>query len=175
MQVRHIDQKCSTLLTSQLDEQPSRSSATADLLASIDTPQSYPQRTERKRSSPPSYENPIRNSRSFHKPKPLPGSGDPEGNRRLLSLIGSSARKNEKVDSENTFETLQKINMAMDLTKQITRRWKTGDIYAPHDLSDVEMRKWKSRSRPVYDVFDVLDFNPVDHYRVCHSATSRIG
>jgi len=56
--------------------------------------------------------------------------------------------------------------MAADLSKQITRRWKAGDVYAPHDLSEVEMAKWKKRERPNRDAFDVLDFNPMDHYRV---------
>jgi small subunit ribosomal protein S18 len=53
------------------------------------------------------------------------------------------------------------------LSKQITRRYKPGDVYAPHDLSGVEMTKWKKRDRPIYDVFDVLDMNPLEHYRVC--------
>lgn len=39
-------------------------------------------------------------------------------------------------------------------------------MYAPHDLSAVEMRKWKARGRPVMDVFDVLDFDPMMHYKV---------
>lgn len=39
-------------------------------------------------------------------------------------------------------------------------------MYAPHDLSAVEMAKWKSRGKPTHDVFDVLDFNPLEHYRV---------
>ena len=52
------------------------------------------------------------------------------------------------------------------MSKQITRRWKAGDVYAPHDLSAVESAKWKKRDRPNRDAFDVLDFNPMDHYRV---------
>lgn len=62
---------------------------------------------------------------------------------------------------------MAKHKMGQDLSKQISRRWKVGDVYAPHDLSPVEMAKWKNRGRPMYDVFDVLDFNPADHYKVC--------
>ena len=62
---------------------------------------------------------------------------------------------------------MAKHKLAQDLSKQITRRWKAGDVYAPHDLSSVEMAKWKNRGRPMYDVFDVLDFKPAEHYRVC--------
>jgi small subunit ribosomal protein S18 len=60
------------------------------------------------------------------------------------------------------------------LSKQISRRWKAGDVYAPHDLSEVETAKWKKRERPLYDVFDVLDLNPLEHYRVCHLLLPRL-
>lgn len=52
------------------------------------------------------------------------------------------------------------------MTKQIARRWKTGDVYAPHDLSEVEMKKWKKRGKPAVDVFDVLELDPLVEYRV---------
>lgn len=53
---------------------------------------------------------------------------------------------------------------AKDLTRQITRRWRPGDIYAPKDLSSVEAAKWKKRSKPDRDVFDVLGFDPIANY-----------
>lgn len=58
----------------------------------------------------------------------------------------------------------------MELSKQITRRWKAGDVYAPHDLTGVEMNKWKERSQPTRDIFDVLDFDPMINYRVRYSS-----
>ena len=68
--------------------------------------------------------------------------------------------------------------MAMDLSKQITRRWRAGDVYAPHDLSAAEMSKWKERMKPQYDAFDTLDLNPLDEYKVYSSTppltTSRL-
>jgi len=66
----------------------------------------------------------------------------------------------------DTADRLVQSAHAEDLSKQITRRWRAGDIYAPHDLSEIEMAKWKNRGRPVNDVFDVLDLNPLEHYRV---------
>jgi hypothetical protein len=66
----------------------------------------------------------------------------------------------------STVQELENAKRASDLSRQITRRWKAGDVYAPHDLSAVEMAKWKSRGKPTHDVFDVLDFNPLEHYRV---------
>lgn len=61
---------------------------------------------------------------------------------------------------------LKNRDEAKKVTRMISRRFKAGDVYAPHDLSEVEMQKWKRRSRPDKDAFDVLDMNPIDHYRV---------
>jgi len=60
---------------------------------------------------------------------------------------------------------MQRHKLASDLSRQISRRWKAGDVYAPHDLSPVEMAKWKKRGRPEYDVFDVLDLKPMEEYK----------
>ncbi|KAJ9300075.1 hypothetical protein DTO271G3_2192 [Paecilomyces variotii] len=46
-----------------------------------------------------------------------------------------------------------------------TREWKAGDIYAPHDLSPAEMKKWRKRYSPSTDAFDALNMNPLDHYK----------
>jgi len=45
------------------------------------------------------------------------------------------------------------------------REWKAGDIYAPHDLSPAEMRKWMKRQSPPADAFDALNMNPLDQYK----------
>ncbi|KAF1848418.1 ribosomal protein S18 [Cucurbitaria berberidis CBS 394.84] len=50
--------------------------------------------------------------------------------------------------------------------RQIFRRWQPGDVYAPHDLSGSEQKKWKfGRKRPQEDAFDVLGINPVLEYK----------
>lgn len=68
--------------------------------------------------------------------------------------------------SERTKERTQRN----DLAKQISRNWNSGDVYAPHDLSDVEMLKWKQPRRPMKDIIDILGVNPLDHYKVrCRS------
>lgn len=53
------------------------------------------------------------------------------------------------------------------LEKFQTRDWKAGDIYAPHDLSPAEMKKWRKRQGPAADAFDALNMNPLDLYKVC--------
>lgn len=63
-------------------------------------------------------------------------------------------------------EDLKSNKLASDLTKLVQRRWKAGDVYAPHDLSSTEMKKWRKRGRPESDAFDVLDLNPIEEYKV---------
>jgi small subunit ribosomal protein S18 len=56
-----------------------------------------------------------------------------------------------------------------DLEKQMQRRWRLGDVYAPHDLSGAEAAKWKKLRRkvqPRWDVLDQLGINPIHHYKV---------
>lgn len=48
-----------------------------------------------------------------------------------------------------------------ELTKQIHRRWRVGDVYAPHDLTGIEMAKWKKRGKVTRDVFDIVAFDPI--------------
>lgn len=52
------------------------------------------------------------------------------------------------------------------MDKNFTREWQKGDIYAPHDLSAAEARKWRKRYPPTVDAFDALSLNPLDFYKV---------
>ena len=54
------------------------------------------------------------------------------------------------------------------MDKNFTREWKKGDIYAPHDLSAAEARKWRKRHTPTIDAFDALSLDPMDFYKVLH-------
>ncbi|KAK4122341.1 ribosomal protein S18 [Parathielavia appendiculata] len=49
--------------------------------------------------------------------------------------------------------------------RQMPRRWRTGEVYAPKDLSPVEMKKFRQGKRPNKDVVDMFGFNPLDNYR----------
>jgi len=63
-----------------------------------------------------------------------------------------------------------------DLEKQVFRRWKAGDVYAPHDLTGVEQAKWKKlrrKGRSRMDVLDQLNINPIQHYKVCSGHATR--
>ncbi|EPE35321.1 Ribosomal protein S18 [Glarea lozoyensis ATCC 20868] len=76
--------------------------------------------------------------------------------------------RNQKTDPTSALSAKEEMQLnenSLALSKQITRRYAAGDVYAPHDLHWVEMQKWKARSRPKYDAFDALDMKPLDHYR----------
>ncbi|KAL4874171.1 hypothetical protein BDV12DRAFT_159243 [Aspergillus spectabilis] len=51
------------------------------------------------------------------------------------------------------------------ISKFQTREWRAGDVYAPHDLSPAEMKKWKQRNLPNSDIFDARDLNPLHLYK----------
>lgn len=53
-----------------------------------------------------------------------------------------------------------------EIARQMTRKWNDGDVYAPHDLSEVEMMKWREPKRPTKDIIDMVGLNPLDHYKV---------
>jgi hypothetical protein len=53
-----------------------------------------------------------------------------------------------------------------DYLKQMPRRWDAGDVYSPHDMSPVEMQKWRKRSPRGGDVIDALGIRPLDMYKV---------
>jgi len=75
----------------------------------------------------------------------------------------------QNTGSKRTAADAEKQKDIQDMGRQITRRWRAGDVYAPHDLTGVEMSKWKKvhqKGRPKKDAFDVLRLNPLDQYKV---------
>lgn len=65
-----------------------------------------------------------------------------------------------------SLERYEEYVQRLGLQKLLTRRWKAGDLYAPHDLSSAEMRKWRMAKKPETDAFDALALNPLEHYKV---------
>lgn len=56
--------------------------------------------------------------------------------------------------------------------REMPRFWKVGDVYSPHDLSPVEMQKWRRRAERRGDIIDALGINPLDMYKVGHISPS---
>ena len=74
-----------------------------------------------------------------------------------------------KRDQERRAQAMASPYVRADYEAQMTRRWKVGDVYAPHDLSGVEMAKWKKnrkKGRMAVDVVDALGIKPLEHYKV---------
>lgn len=106
----------------------------------------------------------------------------------ILDLLGGSARSQshpanaapQKLSPEafarqslplakprSSAEEMEAFARTEDYTKHMYRRWKSGDVYAPHDLSGPEQKKWKfGRTTPQSDAFDVLGINPINEYKV---------
>lgn len=63
-------------------------------------------------------------------------------------------------------ERTRELNAQNETMKHMTRHWNDGDVYAPHDLSEVEMMKWKEPKKPTKDILDMIGLNPLDHYKV---------
>ena len=87
---------------------------------------------------------------------------------RLLGTI--SHRQSQSAVSLQHTRTYQQRPAAHEtyrksMAQNLKREWKTGDVYAPHDLSAAEMRKWSKRHQPTTDVFDVLSINPLTLYK----------
>ena len=82
-----------------------------------------------------------------------------------LSAYTKEKRDRPK-DMRDQLGELERRERARDIERMQVRRWKHGDVYAPHDLSPAEMKKWRQKTRPDRDVFDVLAINPINHYMV---------
>ena len=68
--------------------------------------------------------------------------------------------------SANMPREVLESDRAAQYQRQIYRKWQPGDVYAPHDLSGTEQKKWKyGRKKPQQDAFDVLGINPILEYK----------
>lgn len=86
----------------------------------------------------------------------------------------------QPMDRASLLASTESLYRAADLERYIYRRYRPGDIYAPHDLSSVEQQKWRNTSRRTankgapllsskksvrHDAFDVLDVHPLAEFK----------
>ncbi|MCJ1383290.1 WD40 repeat-like protein [Xylographa soralifera] len=90
----------------------------------------------------------------------------------VLASYSKPEKRDRPKEIRDQLEDLEKRERAQDLERMQVRRWKQGDVYAPHDLSPAEMKKWRQKTRPDRDVFDVLAINPINHYMVMNPPTT---
>ncbi|KAF0321436.1 37S ribosomal protein RSM18 [Colletotrichum sp. SAR11_59] len=85
--------------------------------------------------------------------------------RTLMSKNPLGGARNAALRQRTMLDSLKKQKISDDYLKQMPRRWRNGNVYAPHDLSPTEMDKWRRIRKPEVDVIDMLGINPKDHYR----------
>ncbi|KAK1991274.1 ribosomal protein S18 [Colletotrichum falcatum] len=85
--------------------------------------------------------------------------------RGIINMGGQARMEGAAARNRSMVESLREKKISDDFVKQMPRRWRAGEVYAPHDLSPVEMDKWRKGKRPNIDVVDLLNINPLDHYR----------
>ena len=96
-------------------------------------------------------------------PPALPADSSRVGSRSSFAKGLLDHSRNAKVVAD-----LEKARLRSDMGLQMQRRWKVGDVYAPHDLSVQEMAQWKKFAArpPRQDAFDVLALDPMKEYKV---------
>ncbi|QPH05539.1 hypothetical protein C2857_003395 [Epichloe festucae Fl1] len=114
-------------------------------------------------SNPSSSSNLLSISNDRHKRAPhyRPVARPGEAASNMLDRITSTQHRS-KLES---VEALRNAKNSSDYLRQMPRRWDAGDVYSPHDLSPIEMRKWRKRSLRKNDVVDALGIRPLDMYK----------
>ncbi|KAH7060403.1 ribosomal protein S18 [Macrophomina phaseolina] len=134
---------------------PRRDDPTKDLLNSILPP------GDRERSSWSRSQTQFRPSQQQSR-SPV-ASPPPSGNQHGFAqdLVQQNLMSQDFVASE-----IDASRLRAELEAQAPRRWQFGDVYAPHDLTGVEAKKWKkSRRTPELDAFDTLGLDPLKEYK----------
>ncbi|KAF2845392.1 ribosomal protein S18 [Plenodomus tracheiphilus IPT5] len=90
-----------------------------------------------------------------------PGQQRPEG-----SSLATRLAREAGLDRPTQTREMVESERRAQFQRQIYRRWQPGDVYAPHDLSGPEQKKWKyGTKRPTEDAFDILGINPILEYK----------
>lgn len=76
-------------------------------------------------------------------------------------------RKEDRLRPSDTPDYLLQNQRMTQMQSGLKRRWRGGEVYAPHDLTPSEVRKWAKRATPSTDVFDELAMNPLREWKVC--------
>ncbi|KIL96520.1 hypothetical protein FAVG1_01264 [Fusarium avenaceum] len=94
------------------------------------------------------------------------GGGTTRGDAAARLLDRYKSRANSySMEKSQQMDFLKNQKMSNDFLKQMPRRWQAGDVYSPHDLSPIEMQKWRKKSVRNNDVIDALGINPLDMYK----------
>ncbi|KAK8042302.1 hypothetical protein PG993_006825 [Apiospora rasikravindrae] len=79
----------------------------------------------------------------------------------------TAKRRTQTPEGERRVQVLGDLkgkNVSEDYMRQMPRRWREGELYAPHDLSEVEAAKWRKMTSVQRDLVDLLGLRPLDMY-----------
>lgn len=112
-----------------------------------------------------SINNPVSSSRSSNSGSSRQASSPGDVASNLMTRLKRESQSTHKT-RQSHLELLRNQKNSNDYLKQMPRRWDAGDVYSPHDMSPVEMQKWRKRSPRGGDVIDALGIRPLDMYKV---------
>nr|POE47957.1 30s ribosomal protein s18 [Quercus suber] len=103
---------------------------------------------------------------------PPPSAPSPSSPFNYASVIEQAASRPRPANATAATDFNREFSRR-DLEQQQSRRWRLGDVYAPHDLSGVEMSKWKKLQRRApassgkikTDVLDQMGIDPRKEYK----------
>ncbi|KAI1751724.1 ribosomal protein S18 [Xylaria castorea] len=100
------------------------------------------------------------------------GASKMDGNADSTEMLGqiyknirSPAGRGRGSGKQQVEDMIRSQNRHDDYMRQLPRRWRAGDVYAPHDLSPSEMAKWRRNTARQKDLVDLLGLRPLDMYR----------
>ncbi|KAG6309698.1 hypothetical protein E4U44_006541 [Claviceps purpurea] len=156
----------SSIPFTQLPSSPSLARALSSTPALAIAPAQYP--------SPPRRDGPRRDPSSNSKLLSIDADGrrNPPRYRSQgfsrhsegASFISKSSQNQLRASIQN-LETLRNNKESGEFLREMPRRWEAGDVYAPHDMSGVEMRKLRKRASRKADVVDALQIRAKDMYK----------
>ncbi|KAH6609571.1 hypothetical protein Trco_002917 [Trichoderma cornu-damae] len=114
-----------------------------------------------------SINNPVFSRVQSPGPRPAHNPGDvAAGLLNRLKRDGQSTMRNRQAH----LELLRNQKNSNDYLKQMPRRWDAGDVYSPHDMSPVEMQKWRKRSPRSGDNFSLIQEFTSTSGQITHSS-----
>ena len=98
---------------------------------------------------------------------------DPESHKKTVQKAAELGERSKqpRLDTAKIWKESgkSKATSPLEIFQNNGRKWKTGDVYAPHDLSSVEMKRWMYKRPGTTDAFDVLGIDPSTQYKVSGS------
>ncbi|KAK3672156.1 hypothetical protein LTR78_007909 [Recurvomyces mirabilis] len=174
LQSRPICQQCRRTFASSTRRREQQQSATSAITELLEASRSQNEQQPRHQRLNLSHPN-RRTSPSANPDRdPSSASASSPAQRTNLHELGVNLirqTRNNQATTEQRLTDISRDTTRRELEQQIPRRFRPGDIYAPHDLSGVEMSKWKRLRRkprvPSHgrDVLDQLGIDPRKEYK----------